>query len=201
MHDSWVISVTRSDDHIRIELDSIEGSVFCAELGLWLDVDLPLQLMPVELHCHGVCYARWARHTTQSGWLKHSPPRFRPLDPTRTISDAFVYDFFHAQEGRIQWIAMFRAWSNPSDFRKSDLYLMADCTGVSAVDRRAEAVRDAFGARFESLWHEFFIQTEFDVWDQPQLFALFESVSKREGWTKTDLRQELLQVPGAKTLN
>jgi hypothetical protein len=56
------------------------------------------------------------------------------------------------------------------------------------------------GPKVEAIWQGFFTQTEFDVWDQPQLFTLFESVSDREGWTKNDLRQELLQVPCTQAL-
>ncbi len=200
MHDSWVIGHERNGDHIRIELDSIEGSVFCAEYSLWLDVDLqePL-LMPVELHCHNVQYARWARHD-KSGWLKYAEPDFREIEPTRTMSDSFTYDFFFEQDGRIQWIALFRAWPHYSDWHISDLFLMADCSHVSAVDNRPRAIRNHLGPKVEAIWQGFFTQTEFDVWDQPQLFTLFESISEREGWTKNDLRQELLQVPRTQPL-
>ncbi|MEI7576200.1 MAG: hypothetical protein WCK51_04855 [Armatimonadota bacterium] len=200
MHDSWVISQERTGDHIRIELDSIEGNVFCSQYGLWLDVEFPEPLMPVELYCHDVRYARWARHD-KTGWLKFAEPEFREIDPTRTMSDSFTYDFFFEQDGRIQWIALIRAWPRYSDWHISDLFLMADCSGVSAVDHRANVILNHFGAKAGLMWHQFFNQTEFDAWDQPQLFALFKSVSEREGWTKNDLRQELLQVPGARTLN
>ncbi len=196
MHDSWVIGVHRTNDQIRIELDSIEGNVFCTQYGLWLDVEFPEPQMPVELYCNEVCYARWARHD-KDGWLKYAEPTFRKIDPSRTQSDSFGYDFFHEQAGRIQWIAIFRAWPGWKGGLRSDLYLMADCGSVTAVDRRSQTLDLHFGSRVALLWREFFNQTEFDVWDQPQLFALFESVSKRKGWTKSNLRQELLQVPGA----
>jgi len=201
MHDSWVIGHERNGDHIRIELDSIEGSVFCAEYSFWLDVDLqePL-LMPVELHCHDVQYARWARHDNKTGWLKFAEPRFRPIEPTRRRSDSFTYDFFHEQDGRMQWIALFRAWSSTSDFYRSDLFLLADCSHVTAVDKRSNAVEALLGTKVKLLWNEFFNQSSFDVWDPPQLFTLFESISEREGWTKSDLRQELLQVPRTQAL-
>jgi hypothetical protein len=199
MHDSWVIGVHRNADQIRIELDSIEGNVFCTQYGLWLDVEFPEPLMPVELHCHDVCYARWARHDKR-GWLKHAEPRFRLIDPSRTESDSFGFDFFHEQGGRIQWTAIFRAWKGWNGGLDSDLYLMADCASLTAVDRRSQALDQHFGSPVASMWDEYFNQSAFSVWDQPELFDQFELVSVRKGWTKNDLRQELLQVPGASIL-
>jgi hypothetical protein len=77
---------------------------------------------------------------------------------------------------------------------------MVDCAAVSARDGCFDAIKSNYGTKAALLWKEFWAQTKFMFWDQPQLFALFESVSKREGWTKIDLRQELLQVPGASIL-
>ena len=77
---------------------------------------------------------------------------------------------------------------------------MVDCASVSAEDGCRNAITDNYGPKAGLLWKEFWAQTDFLFCDQPELFTLFESVSKREGWTKNELRQELLQVPGASIL-
>lgn len=200
LHDSWVAGHERDGNEFVLKMDSDHAHEFMIHLGLYVDLDLPTFTYPVDLLCHDVEFVRWAR-TDPLGYLKHSHPELRPLDEDRRCSDQLIHDWFFEQDGRLQWIVHLHSWlENPGLKNQYTMFLMVDCASVSADDRCLDAITDNYGPKAGLLWKEFWAQTKFMFWDQPQLFALFERVSAREGWTKRDLRNDLLQVHGASVL-
>jgi hypothetical protein len=200
LHDSWVAGHERTGREFVLKMDSDHAHEFMIHLGLYVDLDLPDYTFPVHLVCHDVAYVRWAR-TDPLGYLKHSRADPRTLGDDRRCSDQLIHDWFFEQDGRLQWVVHLHSWlENPGLKDQHTMFLMVDCASVSAQDGCFNAIKSNYGTKSALLWKEFWAQTDFLFCDQPQLFALFESVSKREGWTKNELRQELLQVPGASIL-
>jgi hypothetical protein len=200
LHDSWVVGHERTESEFVLKMDSDHAHEFMIHLGLYVDLDVPLFTFPVDLRCHDVAYLRWARPDPR-GVMRYSRPNRRRLEDTKSTSDTLIHDWFFEQDGRLQWIVHFWAHLNePGLLDSSCLFLMVDCASVSAEDGCRNAITTNYGPKAGLLWKEFWSQTDFLFCDQPQLFALIETISKREGWTKNDLRQELLQVPAASIL-
>jgi hypothetical protein len=149
MHDSWLVGSQRTGSEYVLTLSCFFASIFAENLGSILGLR-PEQIywnftgpFRVNLCCHGVTYQRTASEET-GGWLKYF--RIPPHEYKSYNDGAFLYDWFEQQDNRIQWIVELNL--GPA------VYVLTDCSSLSATDLREVDLVRAFGPNVSEVWKD-----------------------------------------------
>jgi len=149
MHDSWLVGSKRAGSEYVLTLSCFFASIFAENLADILGHRLKQQCWDftgpfrVHLSCHDVTYQRTASGDT-GGWLKHF--RIPPHNFTSYSDGTFLYDWFEQQDNRIQWIVELNL--GPT------VYVLTDCSSVSATDLREVDLVTAFGPNVSEVWKD-----------------------------------------------
>ena len=150
MHDSWLVGSKRAGSEYSLTLSCFFASIFAENLGsilclrpdqIYWDFSGPFR---VNLCCHGVTYQRTATEES-GGWLKHF--RIPPHEFKSYNDGTFLYDWFEQQDNRIQWIVEL-------NLGPKRVYVMTDCSSVSATDLRGVDLLAAFGPNVLEVWND-----------------------------------------------
>lgn len=149
MHDSWLVDSKRAGSEYVLTVSCFYASIFAENLAsiiglrpehLYWNFSGPFR---VNLCCHGVTYQRTATEGID-GWLKHF--RIPPHEFKSYNDGTFLYDWFEQQDDRIQWIVELNL--GPS------VYVLTDCSAVSATDLREIDLVTAFGPKVRNVWND-----------------------------------------------
>lgn len=190
MHDSWPVEVERTTTQFRLTLNSIEGGSFAGVLSSLLEVEVEDDVWPVDLILHDPVYVRAARYGPEgelrfADWENIGKPVGEHV-----LGYQFLYDWFHQQDGRLQWIAEIWGGIEWRSKWSSSLFLMVDATRASAVDRRREAMVKAFGEAAGVLWDE--LKNEpYSVYYGGALEDFLVRRMRHYGWTASDFELDL----------
>jgi hypothetical protein len=153
MHDSWVQRISRTPKELRMTLNCINADVFASGLAHILKVKSPAVVWPVDLILRDPVYVNAVRHTPE-GKLRWADWESLEGGDDPCDGPEFLFDWFHEQEGRLQWIAEIWDYRDGSGRVSPSLYLLVDCAEAVAEDRRATALAKAFGDSVLPLWKD-----------------------------------------------
>ncbi len=169
MHDSWPLEAERTPEVFRLTLNSIDGSYFADTLASHFDLEIGEIEMPVDLLLHNPSYVRAARYGIR-GELRFEQWETIGEPVSQNVSGfQFLSDWFHEQEGRIQWIAEIWGGRHWRSKLSSSLFLMVDATHATAVDRRRSVLEKLFGPAAGQLWQD--VLDGVDQEGHPYIFA------------------------------
>jgi hypothetical protein len=169
MHDSWPVAVERTSEVFRLTLNSIDGRYFADMLASHFGLDIGGIDVPVDLLLHNPSYVRAARYGIR-GELRFEEWENLGNPISEHVSGfQFLYDWFHEQDGRIQWIADIWGGQHWRGKLSSSLYLMVDATHATAVDRRRSALEKVFGLAAGLVWQD--VLDGVDQEGYPYIFA------------------------------
>lgn len=152
MHDAGVMSVERTSEVFRLTVDDVETQLFSSALADLLEVPRRNGPWPIELRLYDPQYVRAARFDRRGGLRFESWERLTESRGERQIE--FLYDWFHMDAGRLQWIADLYFFIGRGAALSPNIYLMIDCARAGGIDRRREALVAAFGEPAGSLWDD-----------------------------------------------
>ena len=192
MHDSGVIGIERRKGVLRVRLDSIAASDFARILEDALDGPPAEGPWPVDLLLHDPTYVRAARADLRGGLRFDDLLREQGVQSGRNMPRmSFLYDWFHEQNGRLQWIAQLWPHREHRASRSEDLYLMVDCAQATADDRCPEAFGRAYGPQGRKLYEEaranaFVPDEPFNLWNEAGLARSLPTRLAAHGLTRGD---------------
>ena len=191
MHDSWILTMERTRDVLRVRLNSIQARDFMAILAAELDLPRVEEPWPVDLLLHDPAYVRAAR-IDRTGGLRFEDP-YRLGEGKGLTTAEFLYDWFWEQEGRIQWIAQLYTGDRWRAALSNEVFLMVDCARASAVDLCDVAMERAYGPAARMLYEEARANGEnleepFNLWNEHGLMDSLPDRLAAHGLTKTDFR-------------
>ena len=150
MHDSFVMGIERNEAVLRIRLSAEAGYLFALDLARVLTMPCPKAVWEVDLLAHDPRYVRAAKSGPDGGLRFTEWTDFRAKSPNE--GDSFLFDWFFEEDGRIQWIV--QLWKEMSHRRSDYVYLMVDCSRVSAEDRTRAVIEREFGTGGALLWDD-----------------------------------------------
>ncbi len=183
LHDSPVCGYSRNNREFRLHLDNINAKNLARNLASVLGVPEVGYRFRTDLIFHVPQLVRGAKEGP-NGELRFADLRF--------LENAeLLYDWFYAQDGRLQWIA--QMWEHhPHKHRQ--IYLMVDCVRVSAADASPAAFEVLFGPPAAQLYAEALSKqvdssVDFSVFDGGERTCDYiRQWMKARGLTKLDFR-------------
>ncbi len=191
MHDSEVVAIERTPAVLRVTVDSIDADIFNYGLADLLDVPRQKGPWPVDLLLHDPRCVRAARYGPRGELRFADWERLLPRPEGRSLS--FLYDWFHEDDGRLQWIAELSAWESHRAALSDSVFLMVDCTCATAVDRRRETLVAAFGPAAGLLWDDAWAGVEANpsypfIWGDDLMFDYLSHRLPARGLTTADFQ-------------
>ncbi len=125
--------------------------------GIHESLGLPTKLFkaPIDLRFHDAVYVN-ATRARRDGVLRHfSYDEFK-------FEDSLRRDWFHEQDGRLQWIGEFYAGRSGQGKLSMDVWLMIDCLKVSVLDQTREAVAKNLSEKAAAIWDDIRNSVELD---------------------------------------
>lgn len=213
MHDSWVEWAKRDQNQLKIRVNNDFAQHFvqqiCQMLGIHVstflntkyrqDIDLAQQgpdlVTPVDLVFEDVCYVNSVRYGP-GGTLRWAEWRNLGRRERTYEADAFLYDWFFQQGGRIQWIC--EIW-NPtsSNALSSSQFLLVDCSLARAEDGRSKAIGDVFPQAVTDIWNDLLSGEDLDPNRDPwnQVRECIQKSMERRSLKLNDLMPEIERSP------
>jgi len=186
MHDSRVMEVERTKAVFRMRVHCDIAVLFAESLARLLKVDDPEVDLPIDLLLHDPVYVRAARYDARGAL------RFKEWDSFGQYSERkieFITDWFHEQNGRIQWIVELWDWRETDSAMSTGSYLMVDACRATAVDHCGEAFDRTFGRPAGELWRDALLGLGGPAgWSE--LTPFLERRMSERGISRVDFRQE-----------
>jgi hypothetical protein len=153
MHDSYIQSIVRTSKKLEITIHNDYAEEFVKAYFRVQGTEFQMPLLPVYLSFEDVCYSTTCSQD-QDDYLKWFDIPNVPLQKVPSHSNRFVIDWFHEEDGRIQWIAEIDS-IDVTAYSKARAYyanLLVDCAKASAVDGRGKAIEKALGKECFEAW-------------------------------------------------
>lgn len=152
MHDSYLQRVSLEKDEFVISLHNDAADEFARALAVLLEVERPIVQYRIDLRAHGVVYMNTVQEE-DSGKLRWADMKDLRAWPSEQC-DSFISDWFHTQEGRIQWVVEISAFRRERGRCGFSRHYLVDCESVSALDLRELGLAKAFTPAVVPLWQD-----------------------------------------------
>ncbi|MBI1332490.1 MAG: hypothetical protein JST12_18915 [Armatimonadetes bacterium] len=146
LHDGHVLGLSRSKDQIEFSISNMELEMFVRDYDGETGIERDTGHSPVRLRFEGVNYANAVR-PDPDGWLK-----WDDWTNWQSDADAFAWCWFHQQDGKTQWIGVFRKYVEGRMKQSGDLFVLIDCESVSAWPESERALRKRIGDECYDAW-------------------------------------------------
>ncbi len=191
MHDATVLEIERKGGELRVRLDAIDARDLEREMISAFDLTPVETIWPIDLVMHDVQHVRAVREA-RGGGLRLAEWEGLGERPGGTPAE-FLYDWFHEQDGRLQWIAQFWPHHEHRENCPNDVYLMVDGARATAEDRCPEAFERSYGRVARLLYEDARAGTDeheidFNVWDSAETAPYLRRRLAARSLTRADFR-------------